>query len=64
MSDEPLYCVHCGMEIGCGCECGASIEDETPPREYRYCDVCGVIPAPGKECSFYQRGGNKSGCSA
>lgn len=55
MSDEPLYCPACGREH-CGCS------DEA--REAgRYCEACGVIPAPGKECRFYKEGGQE-GCES
>src|SRR5581483_1827371 len=63
MSDEPLYCPWGGYELGCGCECEHdAYETPLPLREKRYCDVCGVIPAPGMECKFYQSGGNSTGC--
>jgi hypothetical protein len=63
MSDEPLYCPWCGLEIGCGCECSKDLEfDDLPPRESRYCEVCGIIPALGEHCAFYAKGGNRTGC--
>lgn len=63
MSDEPLYCTWCGHEVGSKeCTCGVSTWESAPPREKRYCDVCGVIPAQGKHCKFYDRGGNNTGC--
>jgi hypothetical protein len=44
MSDEPLYCTHCGKE-----QCGCPPEDGMGP----YCDICGVIhPA---QCPFEVR---------
>lgn len=46
MSDEPIYCSACGVEWGEGCDHGP--HDDGP-----YCQVCGIIPAPGLECKFY-----------
>jgi hypothetical protein len=54
MSDEePLYCRVCGAE---DCWCDHSFEDEGP-----YCDVCGIIPAPGFGC-VYMGGPRRDGC--
>lgn len=54
MSDEPLFCPWCGLEIGGGCICEHdSYETPLPHRDKRYCEFCGIIPAPGKECKFY-----------
>lgn len=52
MSDEPLYCVVCGRE-----ECDHDLEAEGP-----YCHVCGVIPAPGWECKFYNGSKREGHC--
>jgi hypothetical protein len=58
MSDEPLYCPHCGAEdFGCDCD-----PEQVPPREKRFCQVCGVIPRPGGECKFYAAGGSDRYC--
>ena len=50
MSDEPLYCTYCGIEIGSSHEDGcAELGDEATPRARRealakrnYCAVCGA----------------------
>ena len=68
MSDEPLYCEKCGKEWGQGpddCRCDYDMGTSTaPPRHARYCHVCGVIPAEGQACHFYESGGNAVGCRA
>jgi len=67
MSEEPLYCPSCGKEWGPGpddCRCDYDMAvDPDPPRDQRYCQVCGVIPAVGGECHFYKAGGNARGCT-
>lgn len=62
--EEPLYCSTCGREWGSGeCEC-PEVMSESPPREARYCHVCGVIPQKGLECPYYDPPGrNKGGCN-
>lgn len=63
MAEEPLYCPWCGGEIGIDCKCEHdSFETPLPKREKRYCEVCGVVPAPGKECKYYVANGNETGC--
>ena len=63
MSDEPLFCPWCGLEIGDGCECTANPETRPMPKRIDcYCEVCGVIPALGKECHFYVQGGRADYC--
>lgn len=67
MSDEPLYCVVCGREWGDAPDCGhdpvsTGGTEPDPPRAERYCHVDGVIPAPGKECHFYEPGGRARPC--
>jgi hypothetical protein len=52
VSDEPLYCAACGRE-DCACDQDA---------DGLYCQACGVIPAPGKECKFYKEGGLEKRC--
>lgn len=60
MNDEPLYCSHCGAEdFGCDCEMPATAVDYGP-----YCESCGVVPAPGKECKFMKRGGRNKPCES
>lgn len=55
MSDEePLYCRVCGAE---DCWCDHDFEDVGP-----YCDVCGIIPAPGFECMFMKADGRRDRC--
>ena len=65
MSDEPLYCPACGVEIGPDHkDCDYDYNSPVLPRAERYCDVCGVIPAGGKECQFYCGvQGNTRGCT-
>lgn len=54
MSDEPLYCCRCGLEE---CSCPGEWPGDGP-----YCHVCGIIPAPGKACHFYEPGGRPQPC--
>lgn len=61
MSDEPLYCEACGEEECC-CDLDSFNVDPRLGRHERHCFVCGVIPDDGKECRFYQVGGNATGC--
>lgn len=44
MSDEPLYCTHCGIEWGEGHEegCPAARPDIERPEDGPYCHTCGV----------------------
>ena len=61
--EEPLYCPTCGRDWTKGCSCPWP-EVAPPPREERYCHICGVIPAGGLECPFYDPpGSNKLGCN-
>ena len=46
MGDEPLYCTVCGAEDG-DCEHDPWVKGFEPGP---YCEVCGVIPAPGLNC--------------
>ena len=63
MSDEPLYCPSCGVELGPEHNCNWNYESDTfPDRENRYCEVCGVIPKVGGECAFYDEFSNRWGC--
>lgn len=59
MSDEPLFCSHCGAE-DFACDC-----DYDKPGGL-YCEVCGVIPVSReKSCHFYsQPGPSADGCHA
>jgi hypothetical protein len=54
MSDEPLYCSACGQEY-CDCE---------PNVVGPYCETCGVVPAPGKECHFHKKDGRSEPCES
>jgi hypothetical protein len=55
MSDEPLFCTVCGAEdFAC---------DHDPRSDHGpYCEVCGIVPAAGKECHFYKKSGRPQMC--
>ena len=61
MSDEPLYCPACGLEIGPD-HVGCLYDGASLPRDIRYCEVCGVVPRLGGECHFYADGGRTQYC--
>ena len=43
MSDEPLYCLTCGGELGADCLCTPSgWPDATAAENVAYCHTCGV----------------------
>lgn len=48
MSDEPLYCTVCGAEDW---NCEHAQQETVGP----YCEICGVIPAPGYDCSITKK---------
>jgi hypothetical protein len=60
MNEEPLYCTVCGAEGG-DCEYDPWSPDFVPGR---YCETCGVIPAPDKACQFHQEGGRPQPCES
>jgi hypothetical protein len=47
VSDEPLYCTTCGLEWG---DCAHPLPGDAGYSPGPFCEVCGIIPAPGHQC--------------
>ena len=52
MSDEPLYCTHCGEEMGDPCRpgCPAAAMDDRDQLRGPYCHTCGTTGAVDGLC--------------